>query len=110
MYTVSPTRKAVVGPAVKQPISHRKNHRLNQCEDCNDNTSSGSTEHQGLVKGAEQQTDISQKISACAKHFQYIATLSSFEDENFKNTIQKELQDNPDISWRALMSLSVDLV
>jgi len=49
-------------------------------------------------------------ILACSEHFRYIANMTSFKDVYFRQTIRDEIQVNPDISWKAFMSLSLDSV
>jgi hypothetical protein len=76
----------------------------------NDSTPPGSTELQLTVKNVEEEQINDKKISTCAKHFKHIATMTSFKDSYFRKTIRDEIQDNPDNSWKAFMSLSLDSV
>jgi hypothetical protein len=77
----------------------------------NDSTHPGSSKPQLPVKKAEkQQTDDIIKTSACSEHFLYIATMSSFKDLYFRKTIRDAIQENPDNSWNAFLSLSLNSV
>jgi hypothetical protein len=58
----------------------------------------------------EQQINDTEKISVCLEHFQYIATMTSFKDLRFRDTIWKDILHNPDNSWKAFKSLSPESV
>jgi hypothetical protein len=75
----------------------------------NDITAKGCTLNQ-VKEAGQQELNDSEKISPCSKHFQYIATMSSFKDEYFRKTISDEIQENPNRSWKAFTSLSLDSV
>jgi hypothetical protein len=61
-----------------------------------------------IEKGAVNEDQI--KRDDLARHFEYISTMSSFNDPLFKHLIIKNLLKNKHESWRAFTSLSPELV
>jgi hypothetical protein len=50
------------------------------------------------------------ELTKCASHFEYMSTMSSFDDHMFKSTIRKDLLRDRHASWKAFNSLSLKLV
>jgi hypothetical protein len=50
------------------------------------------------------------ELSECARHFEYISTMASFDDSFFKRSIRKDLMKDRQVTWTAFKTLPPQLV
>jgi hypothetical protein len=75
---------------------------INPLADSKSMIGKGATVNEDRIKGDE--------LTKYASHFEYISTMTSFDDSFFKSTIRKDLLKDRHVSWKAFKSLSPQLV